>query len=75
VNLLPADMLLPLLPVFALLAALVGWALVDITRRPVQHLPKPMWALIVLLLVPGGAILYLVMGRSRGPRLRDADLR
>lgn len=74
-NLLPADMLLPLLPVLALLAALIGWALVDIIRRPVQHLPKSVWALIVLLIVPAGAILYLVMGRSRGPRLRDADLR
>lgn len=74
-NLLPADALLPLLPVFVLLIILIGWALIDIARGPMQHLSKIVWAIVVLLFIPAGAILYLVLGRGRGPRLRDADLR
>jgi membrane protein implicated in regulation of membrane protease activity len=75
VNLDPA-MLAPLLPVLLLAAVLIVWALIDIIRRPaVRHLPRWAWALIVLLAVPLGAVLYLVLGRVRGSRLREEDLR
>lgn len=70
-----AAMLLPLLPVLILAALLIGWSLIDIARKPVQHLPKWAWALLVLLAIPLGAVIYLVIGRTRGQKLRDEDLR
>lgn len=77
VNVMNADaaMLGPLIPVLILTLLLVGWSLIDIARRPVQHLPKWAWALLVLVAVPLGAVIYLVIGRSRGQQLRDEDLR
>lgn len=68
-------MLIPLLPVLILAALLIGWSLIDIARKPVQHLPKWAWALIVLLAIPLGAVIYLIIGRARGQKLRDEDLR
>lgn len=67
VNLLNFDpaMLVPLIPVLIIVAVLIGWALIDIVRRPVQYLPKWVWALIVLLVIPLGAVIYLVIGRGR----------
>lgn len=70
-----AAMLIPLLPVLILAALLIGWSLIDIARKPVQHLPKWAWALIVLLAIPLGAVIYLIIGRARGQKLRDEDLR
>lgn len=70
-----AAMLIPLLPVLILAALLIGWSLIDIARKPVQHLPKWAWALIVLLAIPIGAVIYLIIGRTRGQKLRDEDLR
>ena len=70
-----AAMLIPLLPVLILAALLIGWSLIDIARKPVQHLPKWAWALIVLLAIPLGAVIYLIIGRTRGQKLRDEDLR
>lgn len=49
--------------------------LIDITRRSrVKHLPKAAWALIVVLVVPLGAVAYLALGRGRGTTLSDGDL-
>ncbi|SJN25626.1 hypothetical protein FM104_04930 [Microbacterium esteraromaticum] len=70
-----AAMLIPLLPVLILAALLIGWSLIDIARKPVQHLPKWAWALIVLLAIPIGAVIYLIIGRTRVQKLRDEDLR
>ncbi|WP_029089209.1 PLD nuclease N-terminal domain-containing protein [Brevibacterium album] len=70
-----AEMLVPLVPVLLLAVALIGWSLVDIARGPVQHLPAWAWALIVVLAIPLGAVVYLVLGRARGRQLRDEDLR
>lgn len=70
-----AAMLIPLIPVLVLALLLIGWSLVDIARKPVQHLPKWAWALIVLLAIPLGAVIYLIIGRTRGQKLRDEDLR
>lgn len=67
-------MLAALIPAFALAAILIGWSLINIARKPVKHLPKVVWVLIVLLVIPLGAILYLVLGRSRGDKLVDEDL-
>lgn len=70
-----AAMLVPLIPVLILAVLLIGWSLIDMARKPVQHLPKWAWALIVLLAIPLGAIIYLIIGRTRGQKLRDEDLR
>ena len=70
------DNLLPFVPVLALALLLIVWCLVDIVRSPrVQHLPKLAWALLVVVFVPTGAILYLVIGRTQKASLRDEDLR
>lgn len=69
------SMLLPLMPVLVLVAVLIGWSLVDIIRRPVEHLPKWAWVLIVLFAIPVGAVIYIIIGRAQGERLRDEDLR
>lgn len=70
-----AAMLIPLIPVLVLAILLIGWSLIDIARKPVRHLPKWAWALIVLLAIPLGAVIYLIIGRTRGQKLRDEDLR
>ena len=70
-----AAMLVPLIPVLILAVLLIGWSLIDMARKPVQHLPKWAWALIVLLAIPLGAAVYLIIGRTRGQKLRDEDLR
>ena len=59
--------LLALLPLFALLAGLVVYCLVDLVRaRSVRYLPKAAWALVIVLgSVPLGALIYLVLGRNR----------
>ncbi len=46
--------------------AFVGYCLVDIARHDVRHLPKWVWALICLLSVPLGGIVYLLVGRDHG---------
>jgi hypothetical protein len=59
--------LLALLPVFLLALGLVVYALVDLVRAPsVRHLPKPLWAVVIVLVsTPFGALAYLVFGRNR----------
>ena len=60
---------LALLPVVALILGLVLFSEIDLIRvRSVNLLPKPLWALIILIAVPLGAIAYLTVGRSRGAR-------
>ncbi|RXW32800.1 phospholipase [Propioniciclava flava] len=68
-------MLVPLIPVIALTTILLAWSLIDIIRKPVQLLPKWAWVLFVLIFIPLGAIVYLIVGRSQGQKIRDEDLR
>ena len=58
---LPAAALLPLV---LLAVAFVGFCLYDLSRSDVRYLPKWAWALICLLSVPFGGIVYLVFGRE-----------
>ena len=74
-TVLDPTMLVPLIPVLILAILLIGWALTDIARRPVRHLPKWTWSLIVVFAIPLGAVVYLIVGRAPGPKLRDEDLR
>lgn len=63
------------IPVIILVTIMVVACLIDIVRRPrVEHLPKAAWALIVVLVVPLGAVAYLTLGRGRGTTLSDGDL-
>lgn len=70
-----AGMLIPLIPVIILALLLIAWSLIDMARRPVKHLPAWVWALIVLMAIPLGSVVYLTIGRTRGQTLRDEDLR
>lgn len=68
--------LVALIPAGVLVLALMLFCFVDLARRPrVQHLPKIAWGLVVFLVVPLGAVLYLVLGRGSRAVLRDEDLR
>ena len=53
-------------PIIVLGVAFVVYCVVDIARNPVQHLPKWAWALICLVSVPLGGIVYLLLGRRHG---------
>ena len=72
VHILDVDMgsgkvLLALAPLLLLVVGLIIYCLVDLIRAPsVRYLPKPVWALIIMLgSVPVGAIAYLVFGKDR----------
>jgi len=67
VNVPSGRVLLALIPLFVLLAGLIVYCLVDLIRaRSVRYLPKPVWALIIVLgSVPLGALAYLLFGRDR----------
>lgn len=59
--------LLALIPLFVLVAGLIVYCLVDLVRaKSVRYLPKPVWALIIVLVsAPFGALAYLVFGKDR----------
>lgn len=53
--------------ILLLVAAAIVFAkffLDDIARRDVQYLPKWVWAVIVCITIPFGAVLYLVVERD-----------
>ena len=63
------------IPVIVLVAIVVVACLIDIARRShVKHLPKAAWALIVVLVIPLGAVAYLALGRDSRTTLSDGDL-
>jgi hypothetical protein len=53
-----------ILPLVVLAAAFVAYCLYDLARSPVRYLPKWVWALVCLVSVPVGGILYLTIGRD-----------
>lgn len=54
-----------LAPVVVLAVAFVAYCLVDLYRAPsVRHLPKWAWAVICVVSVPLGGIIYLTVGRG-----------
>jgi Phospholipase_D-nuclease N-terminal len=54
-----------LLPVLLLMLAFVGYCLVDLARHEVRYLPKWAWAVICLISIPFGSLVYLLVGRKR----------
>ncbi len=55
-----------LAPVLALLVAFAVYCLVDISRNRVRYLPKWAWAVLCVIQVPLGGIVYLLIGRDQG---------
>ncbi len=56
------------LPLILLAVAIAGYGVFDVSRSEVRYLPKWAWALICLLSVPFGTILYLTVGRQEPDR-------
>ncbi|MDH5422223.1 MAG: PLDc N-terminal domain-containing protein [Acidimicrobiia bacterium] len=56
------------LPLILLAVAIIGYGLFDLNRSEVKYLPKWAWALICLLSVPFGTIVYLTVGREGSTR-------
>jgi hypothetical protein len=55
-----------LAPLLVLALGFVAWVLIDIARASsVQYLPKWAWALISIVSIPLGGIIYLLLGRDR----------
>lgn len=52
------------LPVVLVVVAFIAFCLYDLTRSDVRWLPKWVWALIILLSIPFGGIVYLAIGRE-----------
>jgi hypothetical protein len=55
-------------PIILLAIAFVAYCLFDLRRSDVRYLPKWLWALVVILSVPLGGIVYLLVGREPGGR-------
>ncbi|NIA24343.1 MAG: hypothetical protein GWP04_02105 [Gammaproteobacteria bacterium] len=55
-----------LAPVIALSLAFVVYCWIDIARSNVRYLPKWLWAVICIISVPAGGIVYLLIGREEG---------
>lgn len=51
-------------PLLVLLAGFLSYCLIDLARSEVQYLPKWAWAIVCVISVPLGGIIYLTMGRS-----------
>ncbi|MFI6055874.1 PLDc N-terminal domain-containing protein [Streptomyces violascens] len=59
---LPIAAILPLLLVGV---AFLGYCLYDLAHQPkTRYLPKPVWAVITVISIPLGGVLYLLFGRS-----------
>ena len=53
-------------PIVLAAVGFVAYCLVDLSRSEVRHLPKWAWALICVLSIPLGGIVYLLVGREHG---------
>ena len=53
-----------LAPLIILALAFVGYCWFDMYRNDVKHLPKWAWAIIALISIPIGGIVYLSIGRQ-----------
>jgi hypothetical protein len=51
-------------PIAILLVAWVVFALYDLSRTDVKHLPKWAWAIVILISIPLGGVLYFLIGRD-----------
>jgi ABC-2 type transport system ATP-binding protein len=61
------------LPIAVLLLAFLAVCFAQLIRRPARYLPKVVWALIILVQIPLGGVLYLMIGRGE-PEATDEPL-
>lgn len=61
----PDGLVAALVPVIVLAVAFMAYCLWDLSRSDVRHLPKWVWAVICVVSVPAGGIVYLLVGRDR----------
>lgn len=54
-----------IVPIAIISVAFVGYCLFDLSRSTVRYLPKWAWAVICLVSVPVGGIVYLLVGRAQ----------
>jgi hypothetical protein len=57
-----------LAPIIVLALAFVAYCLFDLARSEVRHLPKWAWAVICVISIPFGGIVYLLVGRDPAGR-------
>jgi hypothetical protein len=53
-------------PLIVLGVAFILYCLVDLSRHEVKYLPKWAWAVLCVVSVPMGGIVYLLVGRDTG---------
>lgn len=53
-----------LAPVAVLVVAFVGYCLFDLSRAEVRYLPKWAWAVLCVVSIPVGGIVYLLVGKA-----------
>ena len=53
-----------LAPLVLLALAFVGYCWFDLSRHEVRYLPKWAWALICVVSIPLGGVVYLLVGRE-----------
>ena len=53
-------------PIIVVAVAFVGYCLFDLWRNEPRLLPRWAWALICVLSVPLGGVVYLLLGRGQG---------
>ena len=53
-------------PIALVLIAFVVYCLIDVSRSEVRGLPKWAWAVICVISIPLGGIVYLIAGRDSG---------
>jgi hypothetical protein len=51
-------------PLAVLATAFAAYCVVDVVRHEVRYLPKWAWALVCVLSIPFGGIVYLLVGRE-----------
>jgi hypothetical protein len=61
----PTIPLAAIVPLAVLAIGFVVYCLVDLAKSEVRYLPKWAWAVICLVSVPLGGIVYLVVGRAQ----------
>jgi ABC-2 type transport system ATP-binding protein len=54
------------IPVLGVAIGFAAWCLIDLARAgQVRYLPKWLWAVIICVSVPGGGLVYLILGKAR----------
>ncbi len=57
-----------IIPLIVLALGFIAYCLVDLARSEVRYLPKWAWAIICVISVPLGGVIYLLFGREQEVR-------